>query len=98
MALARFLSLFSRAQASAQRIEEFLDTKPTVYDSEDLIVVDELKPAIKVENLSFSYPDEPEEIVLDNISFEIKAGRSEERRVGKECRSRWWRYNYKRKE
>lgn len=74
MALARFLSLFSRAQASAQRIEEFLDTKPTVYDSEDLIVVDELKPAIKVENLSFSYPDEPEEIVLDNISFEIKAG------------------------
>src|SRR5476649_1527696 len=23
--------------------------------------------------------------------------RSEERRVGKECRSRWWRYNYKKK-
>src|SRR5436309_13117817 len=24
--------------------------------------------------------------------------RSEERRVGKECRSRWWRYYYKKKE
>src|SRR5437867_11953138 len=25
------------------------------------------------------------------------AARSEERRVGKECRSRWWRYHYKKK-
>src|SRR5205823_14790677 len=29
--------------------------------------------------------------------LEIKT-RSEERRVGKECRSRWWQYQYKKKE
>ena len=73
MALARFLSLFSQAQASGQRIKEFLDTKPTVVDGDNLIEVEELSPAIKVNNLSFNYPD-GEEKVLKNISFEIKAG------------------------
>src|SRR5438105_10348550 len=28
-----------------------------------------------------------------NIKIEIDFDRSEERRVGKECRSRWWRYH-----
>src|SRR5690349_24223227 len=32
--------------------------------------------------------------VLDQL---LPAGRSEERRVGKECRSRWWPYQYKKK-
>src|SRR5882672_12019964 len=27
----------------------------------------------------------------------VNPGRSEERRVGKECRSRWWPYHYKKK-
>src|SRR2546426_6794584 len=31
--------------------------------------------------------------VLKNVSFGVKAGRSEERRVGKECRSRWSPYH-----
>ena len=73
MALARFLSLFSQAQASGQRIKEFLDTKPTVVDGDDLIEVEDLSPAIKVENLSFNYPD-GEEKVLKDITFEIKSG------------------------
>src|SRR5699024_11457566 len=29
--------------------------------------------------------------------FRDQAGRSEERRVGKECRSRWWQDHYKKK-
>ncbi|HHT55551.1 MAG TPA: ABC transporter ATP-binding protein, partial [Acholeplasma sp.] len=73
MALARFLSLFSQAQASGQRIKEFLDTKPTVVDGDDLIEVDEISPSITVNNLTFNYPDDDEKVLKD-ISFEIKAG------------------------
>src|SRR5690625_8040932 len=29
--------------------------------------------------------------VLDSVGLEVKSPRSEERRVGKECRCRWWR-------
>lgn len=72
-ALARFLSLNSQAQASAQRITEFLDTKPSVYDKEDVIKVDKISPSIKINNLDFKYPD-GNELVLKNINFEIKAG------------------------
>lgn len=73
MALARFLSLFSQAQASGQRIKEFLDTKPTVVNNENPIEVDEISPSIVVNNLSFNYPDGDEQVLKD-VSFEIKAG------------------------
>ena len=36
--------------------------------------------------------DEDDEIIWVSKS-EIKRDRSEERRVGNECRSRWWPYN-----
>lgn len=32
------------------------------------------KPCLEVKNLSFSYADEPDKIVLDKLSFEIKIG------------------------
>ena len=54
-----------------------------------------------VEGLSHHYPDEYTGIdvhALDDISLEVEEGelvsvRSEERRVGKECRSRWTPYH-----
>ena len=72
-AIARFLSLFSQAQASAGRITEFLETKPTVFDADDLIETDEIKPSIEVNNLDFKYPDGQEQ-VLNDVSFKINAG------------------------
>lgn len=72
-ALARFLSMNSQAQASAQRITEFLETKPSVYDKEDVLNIESINPSIKVENLDFMYPD-GNDLVLKNINFEIKAG------------------------
>src|SRR5687768_18211076 len=36
--------------------------------------------------------------VIRWLHVEDKDHRSEERRVGKECRSRWWRYQYRKKE
>ena len=47
---------------------------------------------ITISNLTKKYGDK---YALDNISFNVKKGevRSEERRVGKECRSRWSPYH-----
>src|SRR5205085_8011015 len=36
--------------------------------------------------------------ILDQVRPLRKKGRSEERRVGKECRSQWWRYHKKKKD
>ena len=50
---------------------------------------------IKVEHLRYVYnagmPDET--AALDDVSFSIEKGEIEERRVGKECRSRWSPYH-----
>ena len=61
---------------------------------------------IKIEGLSkFFRTEEVETIALNGVSMEVKdgefvaimgpsgCGRSEERRVGKECRSRWSPYH-----
>ena len=51
---------------------------------------------LTLNNISKSFADKQ---VLDTISLEVQAGefvsliRSEERRVGKECRSRWSPYH-----
>src|SRR5690606_41572529 len=67
----------------------------------DLFIVNVAVPSIK-EGIRGSDGDIQLVIVLYVIgyaSFLITGGRarSEERRVGKECRSRWWRYHRKKK-
>lgn len=73
MALVRFITISSQASASASRIGEFLDAKIDIND--DLAVeTPELKGSITAKNLSFSYPDDPNTLILDDISFEINEG------------------------
>mgnify|MGYP001180870473 FL=1 len=74
MALSQFMSINSQAQASAKRIEEFLDSEITVKDAKD--VYEDIKPLtgeITVKNLTFKYPD-GDAPVLKDISFKIKQG------------------------
>ncbi len=73
MALVRVITISSQAGASAQRIGEFFDAEIEVND--DLAVeTPELCGSITASNLSFSYPDDPETLILKDISFEIKEG------------------------
>lgn len=73
MALVRVITISSQAGASAQRIGEFFDAEIEVND--DLAVeTPELCGSITASNLSFSYPDDPEILILKDISFEIKEG------------------------
>ncbi|MGI6787574.1 MAG: ABC transporter ATP-binding protein [Acholeplasmataceae bacterium] len=73
MALVRVLTISSQASASAQRISTFLDAEIEIND--DLAVeTPELEGSIVAKKLSFSYPDDPDTLILDNVSFEIKNG------------------------
>ncbi len=66
-------SLTQRAIASQQRINEFLNTEPTIKN-------DETKPIgktgkVSFNNVSFTYPDSGIE-ALKNISFEVNKGKT----------------------
>lgn len=76
-AVVEFISTLTQARASAKRISKFMDEKITVKDSIDVldIPVEDIKPTIRVSNLTFSYPDEKDQKPkLKNINFEIKEG------------------------
>lgn len=73
MALTQFANLRSQSSASYSRVSEFLDSKPLLIDGKEEVI---LKGNIKFNNLSFAYPDEPENEVLKDIKFEINAGES----------------------
>ena len=71
--LAFIFMMFPRAQVSANRINEVLDTDITIKDGTQEQGKDELKGEIEFKNVSFKYPD-GEEYVLRDISFKAKQG------------------------
>ncbi len=73
MALSQFINIQSQAKASATRLEKFLNHPLDVKDSEDAYDVSNLKGTLKVEHLTFKYPD-GDQPVLHDVSFEIKQG------------------------
>jgi ATP-binding cassette subfamily B protein len=73
MALSQFIQIQSQAKASATRIEKFLDAPIEVKDELNALSFDHLQGSIKVENLTFKYPD-GDKPVLEDVSFEIKKG------------------------
>jgi len=73
MAISQFIQIQSQAKASADRIGKFLDREIEIRDIDHAVVQDNLKGSIKVENLTFQYPDGSSP-VLKNVSFEIKQG------------------------
>jgi ATP-binding cassette, subfamily B, multidrug efflux pump len=66
-------SLTQQAAASMKRINEFLDTKPSIDNSQNTINVQHLKGDIAFENVSFTYPDTGI-VALKNINFHLKQG------------------------
>lgn len=73
MALSQFINIQSQAKASAERITKFLDHPLDVSDAPEAMDVENLKGELKVEHLTFQYPD-GDSPVLKDVSFEIKAG------------------------
>ncbi|MGC9318434.1 MAG: ABC transporter ATP-binding protein [Armatimonadota bacterium] len=64
----------SRADASAERILEVLDTEPTVQDPPDPVELSEVEGRVQFENVTFSYDGDGGEPVLRDISFRVEPG------------------------
>lgn len=71
--MANIFQTFTRASASWKRIKEVLDTQPPHNDN-TVNPVKSVHGEISFRNVSFSYPDAPENSVLSNISFDVKQG------------------------
>lgn len=64
--------MYPRAEVSAKRIQEVLDTKPLIQDGRQKLNA-QPKTTLEFENVTFVYPD-GEEAVLKDISFKANAG------------------------
>lgn len=71
--LAMIFMMLPRANVSAKRINEVLDTKETITEGEVEENNNGLKGTIEFRNVSFKYPD-ADECILENISFSAKEG------------------------
>ena len=71
--LAFIFIMWPRAQVSANRINEVLDTEITIKDGKQEKGNDGVKGEIEFKNVSFKYPD-GEEYVLKDVSFTAKKG------------------------
>lgn len=73
MMLVMIFMIMPRALVAAGRINEVLDTDPSIHDGEKTEGVMEKTGEVEFQNVSFRYPD-AEEYVLQNISFTAKKG------------------------
>lgn len=74
MALSQFASIRSQGVASYKRIKTFLDAKVSVKDDPSVKPVEPLEGRITFKNLDFSYPDDPERKILNDITVSIEKG------------------------
>jgi ATP-binding cassette, subfamily B, bacterial len=61
------------SMASADRLIEYLDLKPTVRESERAVRLGNVRGEIHFQNVSFTYPKSPKPVVKD-LTLEIPAG------------------------
>ena len=66
-------SLTQQAAASMKRINEFLDTKPTIDNTHNKHNIEKINGDIAFENVTFIYPDTGI-MALNNVSFHLKKG------------------------
>lgn len=71
--LAMIFMIFPRAQVSANRINEVLDTEISITDGKVNKNITKQRGVVEFKNVSFKYPD-AEEYLLKNISFKANEG------------------------
>ena len=72
--LTRLVEGVQQGLAGTERVFEVLDTEPDIKDSPNAKQVGRLSGQIEFKNVSFAYPDQDDIMVLEDISFEAKAG------------------------
>jgi ATP-binding cassette subfamily B protein len=72
-AISRVYSRVLSAMASAERIFEYLDTKPEILDAQNAVALPTLSGEVRFEDVSFRYED-GDKIVLRDINLTVKPG------------------------
>lgn len=73
-ALANMYNQLANNLAGAGRVFEILDEKSTLLEADDPITLDKVDGKVDFEHVSFAYPDEPERLILEDISFSVRPG------------------------
>jgi len=73
MMLVVLFILYPRASVSSKRINEVLDTEPSIKDGSINHDTTDLKGVVEFKNVSFKYPD-AEDYILEDISFKAEQG------------------------
>ncbi len=74
MMLSMIVMRISRAEASAVRIHEVLDSEPAIENKDDAIMNSEAVGRVEFEDVTFSYGEHEEEPVLTSVSFTAEPG------------------------
>lgn len=72
--LANFYNKIVTNLSAAERIFDILDTEPEITDREGVYELPEIKGEVTFDHVSFAYSDEPDIMVLNDVSFQIKPG------------------------
>lgn len=72
--LGMMVGFISSADASAQRVFEVLDSQPEVQESTNAIAIPEMKGKVAFKQVSFSYGNARNEMVLENIDLSVSPG------------------------
>lgn len=71
--VAQLFIMYPRAVVSAERLQEVLETEPSIKENEEGVVETDKKGEVEFKNVYFQYPD-ADEPVLKDISFKAHIG------------------------
>ena len=60
--------------SAAERIFDILDTPSEITDHEGAQPLPQIRGAVEFSHVSFAYTDEPDRLVLSDVSFEVQPG------------------------
>lgn len=72
--LANYYNKLVTNMSAAERIFEIMDTQPSVSDKDDAGILPVIKGEVCFEHVDFAYPDEPDKLILKDVSFKASAG------------------------
>jgi subfamily B ATP-binding cassette protein MsbA len=73
---ARAFFMIQIGRAALQRIYAVLDAPTNIVECENPLKLDSFEKSIAYNNVSFAYPSAPEKLVLNQVSFELKKGKT----------------------
>ena len=72
--LANFYNKLTTNISAAERIFDILDTKASIQDLEGAAPLSGLKGKVEFSHVSFAYSDEPDQLILKDVSFTVNPG------------------------